>query len=168
MLSLTYGLGQRDHHLLTCGDLSDPADNALDSIHPHFQLHGSHLGDVIPLWWSGLLNGLSLAFCTERKDYSLSLITSSIYKITNNSHLWVEMRQGKLRPIWRKVNMQLDCSLFVLILFFPLLFSKQAISVYEGRYHYVVVVDSFLIAQYVLQRRRSAWARAWSGMEGNW
>lgn len=35
----TDGLSQSNHHLLAGGCLRDPADDPLDSIHPHLQLH---------------------------------------------------------------------------------------------------------------------------------
>lgn len=63
---LTYCLGQSNHNLLTCGDLCDPADDTLHSIHPYLQLHASHLDDVIPHFCSHPLQALWSACCPYR------------------------------------------------------------------------------------------------------
>lgn len=45
---LTDGLSQSDDHFLACGELGDPANDSLHTVHPHFQLHGPHPEALIP------------------------------------------------------------------------------------------------------------------------
>lgn len=47
-VELTDGLSQSDDHFLTCGELGDPANDSLHTVHPDFQLHGPHPEALIP------------------------------------------------------------------------------------------------------------------------
>lgn len=67
-LELTDGLSQSDDHFLACGELCDPAHDALHSVHPHFQLHCLHPEALIPLTPQGGANSVSCPSLKEQAD----------------------------------------------------------------------------------------------------
>lgn len=61
---------QSNDHFLACGELRDPAHDALHSVHPHFQLHGLHPEALIPPHHKGVIIVFYCPSLSEKRNYS--------------------------------------------------------------------------------------------------